>query len=99
MLRITREEEGGLTTFHLEGKLIGDWVGELERCWALWNDARDLQKRSRIDLSEVLFVDDRGKALLKPLARQGAKLQSTNLFMRSVIDHVLSLSTAAHDKC
>ena len=99
MLRITREEKGGLTTFHLEGKLIGAWVGELERCWALWNDARDPQKRSRIDLSEVLFVDDRGKTLLQRLAREGAELQANNPFMRSVIDHVLRLSTAAHDKC
>jgi len=99
MLRITREEEGGLTTFHLEGKLIGDWVGELERCWAHWSDTHESQRHSRVDLSEVMFVDDRGKALLQRLARQGAELQSTNLFMRSVIDHLLSLSTAANDKC
>ena len=89
MLRITREEKGGLTTFHLEGKLVGAWVGELECCWVLWNDTRDPQERSRIDLSELLFVDDCGKALLQRLAREGAELQSSNLFMRSVIDRLL----------
>ena len=33
MLRITVEEQNNSTSLRLEGKLTGDWVGELERCW------------------------------------------------------------------
>jgi len=88
MLRITTEESGGFTTFHLEGKLIGAWVGELEGAWAHWNNSCEPPGRSRIDLSEVLFVDERGKALLKRLACAGAELVANNPFMRSVIDHL-----------
>ena len=33
MLRITVEEQDNATSLRLEGKLTGDWVGELERCW------------------------------------------------------------------
>jgi hypothetical protein len=33
MLRITTIDKDQITIFRLEGKLIGDWVTEFERCW------------------------------------------------------------------
>lgn len=89
MLRITRKETGEFTTLHLEGKLIGDWVGELERCWAGVNP-RGSHRQCRIDLSEISFIDEQGKALVEHLAAEGAELWADNPFMRLVIERILA---------
>ena len=49
MLRITVEEQENLTTLRLEGKLKGDWVPELERCWMRTRSA-DPNRHLMIDL-------------------------------------------------
>lgn len=89
MLRIIRKETGEFTTLHLEGKLIGDWVRELERCWGELN-ACGLHRQCRIDLSEISFIDEQGKALVERIAAEGADLQANNPFMRLVIDRILA---------
>jgi len=33
MLRISIDEAQEVVTLRLEGRLIGAWVGEVERCW------------------------------------------------------------------
>ena len=95
MLRITTEEKYGSTTFHLEGKLVGDWVGELERCWARFH-SYESHSRFLIDLTEVVFVDDAGKALLRRLVAEGAELGARNPFMRLVIEQLTKPAAVAH---
>ena len=91
MLRITVEEKADLTGFRLEGKLIGDWVKELERCWIC---AKNTQPgtRFRIDLSSVSFVDEKGKTLLESMVSEGAELVADNPMMtslaRSIVERV-----------
>lgn len=97
MLRVTTRENGGVTIFFLEGKVIGNWVGEFEHCWLHWKKSGKSHRRSRIDLSEVRFVDDDGKTLLKRLASEGAELQANNPFMRSLINRLLENSARARD--
>ena len=53
--------------FQLEGKLVGPWVEELQR---LSDEALSHQKAVSLDLERVLFVDARGVALLRDLARR-----------------------------
>ncbi len=53
--------------FQLEGKLVGPWVEELHR---LSDDALSHQKAVSLDLERVSFVDPRGIALLRALARR-----------------------------
>lgn len=95
MLRITTEEKCGSTTFHLEGQLIGEWVGELERCWARFH-TYESHSHFLIDLSEVVFVDDAGKALLRRLIADGAELGAKNPFMRLVIEQLGKPVAVAH---
>lgn len=91
MLRITVEEKADFIRFRLEGKLIGDWVKELERAWIC---AKNTQPgtRFRIDLSSMSFVDDKGKALLESMVSEGAELLADNPMMtslvRSILEHV-----------
>lgn len=53
--------------FHLEGKLIGPWVEELQR---LSDEALFQQKTVSLDLGRVWFVDSRGVTLLRDLAQK-----------------------------
>ncbi len=90
MLRITVEEKADFTRFRLEGKLTGDWVKELERCWIC---AKNTQPgpRFRIDLSSVSFVDEKGKALLDSMVSEGAELLADNPMMRSLVRSIQEL--------
>ncbi len=84
MLRITTENNSTLTKFRLEGRLKGDWVGELERCWIHAKNA-DPEKQFSIDLSSVDFVDESGCALLRHMVSQGARLQTDGNLMMSLL--------------
>ena len=64
MLRITVEEKDNHTRLQLEGKLTGDWVGELERCWVSVHNGSTVNEFS-VDLSSVSFVDENVKVLLR----------------------------------
>jgi ABC-type transporter Mla MlaB component len=89
MLRITTEESYSLTTFRLEGKLKGDWVQELERCWT---DARALWPETQfsIDLDNVEFVDESGSALLARMVSYGASLEAnSNLMMSLLVEKIV----------
>jgi len=54
-------------SFQLEGKLVGPWVEELRR---LSNAALARSEAVSLDLEKVWFVDSRGIALLRDLAKQ-----------------------------
>lgn len=88
MLRITVEEQNDLTTLRLEGKLKGDWVPELERCW-MRTRSTGPYRQLMIDLVAVSFVDESGKLLLKKLASQDAEfLARGNPLMSSLVNDI-----------
>lgn len=96
MLRITTDETGTQTRFRLEGRLKGDWVRELERCWT---HARKLGPAQRfcIDLSHVDFVDERGNALLQLMASQAVELVADgNLMMSPLIEEIVNGPKPCH---
>ena len=66
MLRITIHDRAPMTSFVLEGKLVGPWVRELRQCW---QDAvaDDPATPMLVDLAAVTFVDYDGRALLKQM--------------------------------
>lgn len=93
MLRITTEKNDSRTMFRLEGKLKGDWVEELERCWIYTRNARPKMEFS-IDLFNVDFVDESGSALLTRMASQGARLEAhSNLMMSSLVQDIVHSPT------
>jgi len=60
-------ESSEAISFQLEGKLVGPWVEELRR---LSNAALARSEAVSLDLEKVWFVDSRGIALLRDLAKQ-----------------------------
>lgn len=64
-------------TLRLEGRIVGPWVGELQRaCEAVLTEGRPL----RLQLSEVEFMDARGISLLSSLRSRGVSLLECSPF-------------------
>ena len=79
MLKISviSESDQGIE-FELEGKLVGPWVDELRR---LTHDALSQNKSVRLNLENVWFVDARGAALLRNLARRQVSQHNCSHFV------------------
>jgi ABC-type transporter Mla MlaB component len=89
MLRVTVEESGDQVVLRLEGKLRGPWVTELERCWRSTSD-HATGKTFVVDLDDMGFVDDQGKALLKEMAEAGVELIASGLMMRPLAEEIMA---------
>ena len=84
MLRITIHDRAPMTSFVLEGKLVGPWVKELKQCW---QDAvaDDPSIPVLVDLAAVTFVDRDGRALLKEMRDQGVRLSSHGVLIDAIV--------------
>ena len=87
MLKLTVKtvEEGEV--WELEGKLAGNWVGELERCW------RDREKRAsqptlQIHMKSVSYVDSYGKHLLAEMYTRGVVIRGAGCVASAVVDEI-----------
>lgn len=84
MLRIYIHDEAPVTSFVLEGKLVGPWVTELEKCWygaLVANPPRTLL----VDLADVSFIDAEGRALLAKIRQSGVKLLSNGVLINAIV--------------
>jgi len=93
MLRIDVHQEKDVTTIVLAGKLAGAWVAELERCWNATVSAESCRPLLTaqpicVDLSEVTFVDERGKQLVAQMCRSGIKLAGTGLIAGFICNEI-----------
>ena len=87
MLRITVHDSPRAFTFQLEGRLAGPWLRELEECWK--NTIKQRRKSLlRVDLTEVTFIDDAGKACLAAMHRQGAELVAADCLTRDIVAEI-----------
>jgi ABC-type transporter Mla MlaB component len=84
MLRITIHDHAPMTSFVLEGKLVGPWVKELEKCWAR-AAAAEPATPMLVDLAAVSFVDAEGRALLTRMRRQGVRLLSHGVLIDAIV--------------
>jgi anti-anti-sigma regulatory factor len=87
MLRIYIHDEVPVTSFVLEGKLVGPWVEELEKGWesAL---AANPSRMMLVDLADVSFIDSEGRALLARMRQKGARLLSTGVLINAIVDEI-----------
>jgi anti-anti-sigma regulatory factor len=87
MLRITIDKNSRATTLRLEGRLTGPWVDELERTWrAVASGPAD--GRVSVDLTDVTFVGEEGKKLLKVMYAEGAKLKASGCVTRRLVEEI-----------
>jgi anti-anti-sigma regulatory factor len=83
-LRITRIEDtgAGLVTLRVEGRVVAEAVGVLEReCW------RSLEAAPKVlvDFSGVTFIDGRGVDMLKRISGQRLRVVNCSVF----VEHLL----------
>jgi hypothetical protein len=87
MLKITLLDSAEEFRFRLEGKLAGEWVGELRQCW-LTASSTTAGRRTVLDLDEVAYVDPAGETLLRDMMREGMLLRASTPFMRGVVAQI-----------
>ena len=88
MIRISKIRKGSVRLLLVEGTIAGDWVEVLEKSWLEAQTSRNGEP-IRIDLSEVTWIDDTGRELLKRILQDGAELRATGMMTRSVIEEVI----------
>jgi membrane fusion protein, multidrug efflux system len=71
MLKITADRDARRLV--LEGSLAGPWIDTVEECWRDAS-ARHEPRQIAVDLSDVTYVDSRGRALLASMHKAGAAL-------------------------
>jgi ABC-type transporter Mla MlaB component len=87
MLRIYVHDDVPVTSFVLQGKLVGPWVTELEKCWhGAW--ATNPSRTMLVDLADVNFIDAEGKALLTRMREKGARLLSAGVLINAIVDQI-----------
>ena len=97
MLRITIYERPQETSFLIEGRLVGQWVKALERCWEIVLDAQP-SGAVRVTLS-LTALDREGRDLLTRMRRQGVGLESAGILMQVIIAEIeekLQMAEAAY---
>lgn len=79
MLKISETEvSNGAATLRIEGEMIGPWVTEVRRVAEQMLTATD---QLTLDLTEVMFVDRDGVALLRQLMQRRVKLINCSPFL------------------
>lgn len=74
MLRITARKTRGSMALKLEGKIHGPWVDELRDCWQKLSREGGGMPIKAVELTDVSFIDGRGKDLLLRMQRKGVSL-------------------------
>jgi ABC-type transporter Mla MlaB component len=69
----------------LEGKLLVDWIGELQD---VCRTTHATGSRLRLDLSGLSFVDVAGTITLRELMRQGAVITNTSPFVGELLKEI-----------
>jgi len=87
MLKIMIHNGGQAPSFVVEGKLVGPWVKELEKCWESVL-ATEPPWAMVVNLTEVTFIDSEGKELLTRMRRQGAGLVSAGCLMNAIVAEI-----------
>lgn len=87
MLKITIEKQCGRTVLILDGKIAGDWVGELKK---IWDELVSMKPATAItiNLGGVIFADARGTELLRTMHLQGARLKDSRLLIKYMVDEM-----------
>lgn len=88
MLKISEDKSGKQSTIlRLEGRIVGPWVGELQKiCEPREGD----RKKLTLDLAEVSFADEQGLVLLSSLQARGIKLLNPTPFVEEQLKSATS---------
>jgi hypothetical protein len=86
MLKVTIKEVDSAETWELEGKLSGDWVKELERCWRERTPAPGTPLH--VHLKAVSYIDAAGKQLLAEMHGGGVEIRGCGCMVKAVVEEI-----------
>jgi ABC-type transporter Mla MlaB component len=86
MLKVTKKQADSAETWELEGKLSGDWVKELERCWKERPSAEGISLQ--VHLKAVSYIDAAGKQLLTEMHGRGVQIQGCGCMTKAVVEEI-----------
>jgi ABC-type transporter Mla MlaB component len=86
MLKVTFKTADAGEIWELEGKLSGDWVKELERCWRERTPAPGTPLH--VHLKAVSYIDAAGKQLLAEMHGRGVEIQGCGCMVNAVVEEI-----------
>jgi ABC-type transporter Mla MlaB component len=86
MLKVTIKLADSAETWELEGKLAGDWVKELERCWNERTSPASMALE--IHLKAVSYIDTAGKQLLTEMHGRGVEIRGRGCMTKAVVEEI-----------
>lgn len=86
MLRVTKTRTDATEVWEIEGKLAGDWVQELGRCWRERLPFAD--SPLRLYLKAVSYIDAAGKQLLMEMHGRGVEIQGCGCMTKALIAEI-----------
>jgi anti-anti-sigma regulatory factor len=89
MMKIQMKEVDGVLIFHVEGRLAGAFVPELESCWQAAR-ADQPGRRISVDLKGVTCIDRSGRYLLQLMHGSGVGFLRAGLAVQDVLDQVIA---------
>ena len=83
MLRITQvSEDSDQVCLKVEGRVIGDWVSELDRtCESCLSQSRQIT----LDMSDVTYIDRQGVETLKRILGENVRLTGATLLVQALL--------------
>src|SRR5262249_54340239 len=94
MLRITVQNEPGITRLKLEGKLAHEWVYEAKKAWLALAEING-HTEVVVDLLNVSFVDEAGHEMLAEMRHAAAELIGSGPLVSALIDEIEEAETSA----
>jgi hypothetical protein len=86
MLKVTIKQADSAETWELEGKLSGDWVKELERCWMERSSPSGVSLQ--VHLKAVSYIDAAGKHLLTEMHGRGVEIKGCGCMTKAVVEEI-----------
>ena len=88
MMKIQVEEHDGRLILLVEGRLAGDFVPELQRCWEAAR-AGQQQRGIEVDLKSVTCVDRAGRHLLQMMYGNGVNFLRAGLAVQDILEQIM----------
>jgi ABC-type transporter Mla MlaB component len=86
MFKVTVTQANKTETWEIEGKLSGEWVMELERCWKERQSPLDVPLQVR--LKAVSYIDAAGKQLLAQMHEAGVGIEGCGCMTKAVVEEI-----------
>jgi len=92
MLKVTIKQADSAETWELEGKLSGDWVKELERCWKKRSSPAGVPLQ--VHLKTVSYIDAAGRQLLEEMHGRGVEIRGCGCMTKAVVEEITRQASA-----